>query len=217
MEMAKAFTEDEFIALGLDTANIPNWSNHQKATQCLRFRENYGCDSKTCAEMWSDFKLLGDIDKSSKPLHLLIALHYLWKNAREQELCQFFGYNSRNAVCHHAKTYTEKIQTLLQLKMLTFTESDDGFIYFMTVDGTHCPIQEPRPFSKIWSSHKFGGDAGVNYEVGLSINKDKLIWLYGPIPAGLKNDLSVAREKLIPKVRQHAHRTLAMAFTRLRM
>ena len=93
--------------------------------------------------------------------------------------------------------------------MLTFTESDDGFIYFMTVDGTHCPIQEPRPFSKVWSSHKFGGDAGVNYEVGLSINKDKLIWLYGPIPAGLKNDLSVAREKLIPKVRQHAHRKKA--------
>ena len=66
----------------------------------------------------------------------------------------------------------------------------------MTVDGTHCPIEEPRPFSTQWSSHKFGGKPGVNYELGLSIHKPKLIWVYGYTRPGKYNDISVFRQSL---------------------
>ena len=57
---------------------------------------------------------------------------------------------------------------LLYWKIGTLEDNDDGLIYFMTVDGTHCPIWEPAPFSPEWSSDKHGGDAGCNYELGYS-------------------------------------------------
>jgi hypothetical protein len=54
-----------------------------------------------------------------------------------------------------------------------WNEHNDGIIFFMSVDGTHCPIEEPHPFSKKWSSHKFGGKPGLNYEIGLKIDEQE--------------------------------------------
>lgn len=79
----------------------------------------------------------------------------------------------------------------------TLESHDEGLVFFMSIDGTHCPIQEPRPFSKEWSSHKFGGKPACNYEVGLLIHKPKLIWVHGPTRPGKDNDLEVFRQKLI--------------------
>jgi len=66
----------------------------------------------------------------------------------------------------------------------------------MSIDGTHCPIEEPRPFSTEWSSHKHGGNAGVNYELGVLLHKPRLAWCYGPTRPGKKNDLGVFQENL---------------------
>lgn len=66
----------------------------------------------------------------------------------------------------------------------------------LTVDGTHCPQEEPRPFSTKWSSHKLGGSAGLNYEIGLLLHKPQVAWVYGPTPPGQFNDLTVFRQKL---------------------
>jgi DDE superfamily endonuclease len=76
------------------------------------------------------------------------------------------------------------------------SDHDDGLIFMLTIDGVHCPIEEPRPFSTANSSHKFGGNPGVNYEVGLQINQPKLIWVHGPTQPGRYNDISVFRLKL---------------------
>ena len=70
----------------------------------------------------------------------------------------------------------------------------------MSVDGTHCPIEEPRPFSKKWSSHKLGGKPGVNYEISLNINQSKVLWVSGPFPHGQYNDLQVFRQSLKDKI-----------------
>lgn len=72
----------------------------------------------------------------------------------------------------------------------------DEIVFFLSVDGTHCPIQEPRPFSTKWSSFKLGGKPGVNYEIGLSIKQSKLIWINGPTAPGEQNDLAVFRQGL---------------------
>ena len=71
----------------------------------------------------------------------------------------------------------------------------------MTVDGTHCPIWEPAPFSPEWSSHKHGGDAGCNYELGILINRPRLGWVYGPTRPGKMNDLTVCQQALIPALK----------------
>ncbi|CAB9520231.1 hypothetical protein SEMRO_1085_G239520.1 [Seminavis robusta] len=71
-------------------------------------------------------------------------------------------------------------------------------IFILTVDGVHCPIEEPPHdnFSenKKFFSHKFHG-AGLDYEIGMSIFTQRCVWVAGPYPAG-KNDISIFRHKL---------------------
>jgi hypothetical protein len=75
---------------------------------------------------------------------------------------------------------------------------DDGdAIIDFSIDGTQCPIWEPRPWSVIWSSHKFGGKPGVNYEIMLRLNKPELVWVFGPIPPGKYNDCATFKLKLM--------------------
>ena len=75
-----------------------------------------------------------------------------------------------------------------------------GFIFFLSVDGTHCPIEEPRPFSTKWSSYKLGGKPGVNYEIGFCIHESKLLWVNGPIPPGNTNDVKIFSRSLKHKL-----------------
>ena len=84
--------------------------------------------------------------------------------------------------------------------MGTLEEADEGLIFMLSLDGTHCPMWEPRPWSEIWSSHKLGGKPGVNYEIGLLIHKPKLVWVKGPTPPGLLPDISVFRQELKSKL-----------------
>ena len=64
-----------------------------------------------------------------------------------------------------------------------------------SVDGTDCPILEPRPFSRNWYSHKFRC-AGVRYEIAVSIANGNIVWCNGPYQCGAFNDLSIFRDEL---------------------
>lgn len=65
--------------------------------------------------------------------------------------------------------------------------------FIISVDGVHCPIQEPRnePSAK-WYSKKLNG-AGLSYELGIDIWESRLVWINGPFPAG-QNDISIFRK-----------------------
>jgi hypothetical protein len=52
------------------------------------------------------------------------------------------------------------------------------------LDGIHYLIDEPRPFSTSYGSHKFGKNAALSYEFVVSTIKPKLVWLNGPFPGG---------------------------------
>ena len=79
--------------------------------------------------------------------------------------------------------------------MTTLNElENDPLIFALSIDGTHCPIEEQRPFSNKWFSQKLGC-SGVNYEIALKINKSQLVWVNGPFPAGELNDIKTFREK----------------------
>jgi len=64
----------------------------------------------------------------------------------------------------------------------------------LSIDGTHCPIQEPEPFNHKWYSQKLGC-AAVNYMIVLKIDKSWLVWVNGPFPAGSMNNIKTFREK----------------------
>ncbi|CAB9510565.1 unknown protein [Seminavis robusta] len=109
----------------------------------------------------------------------------------------FFNIKTGKTARKWARRYMKKIALLLPEMVGTLADNDEGLIFFLSLDGTHCPIEEPRPWSKKWSSHKFGGKPGVNYEFGLLLHKAKLGWIHGPTPPGEKNDLVVFRSKLM--------------------
>ena len=72
----------------------------------------------------------------------------------------------------------------------------NGSICLVTVDGTDFLIDEPTPFSKKWSSHKFGKHAALRYEIGICIQTGWIVWVNGPYPAGQWPDLAISRDCL---------------------
>lgn len=78
-------------------------------------------------------------------------------------------------------------------------DQDNIPVFIISVDGTHCEIQEPVDpiFSKNpkYYSHKFN-KAALNYEIGLSVYENKIVWINGPRPAGSHPDITLFREGL---------------------
>ena len=99
-------------------------------------------------------------------------------------------------IYHESVNY---IYLLLQEVLPPIESIGDEVIFVLSIDGTHCPIQEPTPWDSKWKSHKLGC-AGVAYEVGLRIHSNDLAWVHGPYPAGEFNDLKIFRDKLKGKL-----------------
>lgn len=72
---------------------------------------------------------------------------------------------------------------------------EESPVFLISVDGVHCCIKEPRhptlSRDTHYYSHKFH-QAAVNYELGISIYDNKLVWMNGPFPAGTP-DVSIFR------------------------
>ena len=75
-------------------------------------------------------------------------------------------------------------------------------IFIITVDGTHCMIEEPthETFSENskFYSHKFK-TAVYDYEIALSVFEDRCVWAAGPYPAGT-HDITIFRHRLKQKI-----------------
>lgn len=86
------------------------------------------------------------------------------------------------------------------MKIDPFWEDDDGVLLGFSVDGVHYHITEPRPFSKRYSSFKFGGSAGLCYLFVVATARDKLVHIDGPHPAGVQ-DREIFRMQLLDMVK----------------
>ena len=69
-------TENEFLALGLDTANIVGWSRCAESTNLARFKTYYGVILATCVKMWEELSAADDdtirISEKEKPRNLFL-------------------------------------------------------------------------------------------------------------------------------------------------
>lgn len=196
-----ALTADDFLALGLDRAGIRQWRNRNATRNIADFKGRFGCTPLGASLMWADMLVSGNpqcrIGVDANPLHLLIATRLLSKYETERDLAGFFGYNDRATVRHWAQVYTNKIHLLLAGKMGSLEEAAaDGLMYALTLDGTQCPANEFRPFTKDNFAHKFNC-CGVNYELGVMLHKPKLCWIHGPTQPGAANDLTVFESRLM--------------------
>ena len=91
--------------------------------------------------------------------------------------------------------YAKKIQALKEQKIMWPEHWKEGHpllhdcytpVFLITVDGVHCRVGEPfHPFfskNPECYSHK-SNQAGLGYELGLSVYENALVWLKGPRPA----------------------------------
>ena len=85
---------------------------------------------------------------------------------------------------------------LMQILLENRYDNDSMNDCLLSVDGTDCPIQQFKPWSKIWYSKKINGP-GLRYEVGVCILSGSICWIHGPIPCGKWNDLQVFKHALI--------------------
>ena len=88
---------------------------------------------------------------------------------------------------------------LFKIKLENRYKGDKRNDCLLSVDTTDCRINELHPFvksySRLWSSHKFGKKAGVQYELAIGILSGDICWINGPFPCGLYNDWTIFSKK----------------------
>ncbi|CAJ1956085.1 unnamed protein product [Cylindrotheca closterium] len=170
-------------------------------TNVFRFKHHFGVSPCTAVWVYTDMQITNIAGAKIKGgildlKYFLIGLYYLRKYPTEEELTSQFDY-SNYWVREKAWGTIEKIQLLKHQVIVWEDDYQQGKRWVMTVDGIHCWINEPS--HKEWSqdpkyySHKYN-KAGLDYELGISLVDNRLLWMRGPFPAGT-NDITIFREK----------------------
>jgi hypothetical protein len=156
--------------------------------------------------------------------HFLMTIHFLQCYPTEHEISAKFGIDEKTARkwikffvlrihalkpqkvrCMHKYTLIHILLTIFLLTTLQIIwprQWDNVYgasNFIISVDGTHCPIQEPQHdvlrINREYYSHKINR-AALNYEVALSLFHDKIVWVSDPYPAST-HDITVFRDNLI--------------------
>ena len=145
----------------------------------------------------------------------LMAVHLLACYPKEEEAEGIFGI-SNVTWSNWVWSFVERINLLLP-EVVEFPENwgnpdsdnNDEPYFVMTVDGIHCPIEEPThdqcSENKKYFSHKFR-KAALDYELDISIFSQQCAWVSGPYPAGT-HDITVFRARLKKKIQEARERS----------
>jgi len=202
------------LETGLDLVGFD--SRRQKRVRAAKnaegFAAHYVASSGVVSSLWLDVQR--EIDFMPVEKHFkcyLMSIHVLAKYPTELELEAKFNVSDRTARDWVWKFWLPRIQSLVDMKIRwplrwSLDENDPDApetTFIITVDGVHCPINEPSHGE--WSknpeyySHKFGS-SGLDYEIGISIYKNRVVWINGPFKAGKHTDIKVFRAALKGKI-----------------
>jgi hypothetical protein len=200
-------TIDELMMIGLpifyDQRRIQRASN---ATNAKRFSNIFGSSAKICIIIWEDLQttIIPEArvdDNKLNPKHFLMAMHHLKRYPTELEREGPWDITPRIGR-EWVWYFLKKIQALKAQK-ITWPDDFGTDIWVISVDGTHCWIQEPM--HREWSqdpqyfSHKYN-KAGLNYEIAISLAEQRVVWLNGPFPAGTNDVKTFSRHGLKQKL-----------------
>lgn len=166
-------------------------------TEIEKFKAAFGTSPSICAELWRLCDPVVLIHPKSKIVHLLWAL--LLMNCYHTEVFNgsYVGVDE-DTFRKWAMPWIGAIASLTD-ELIDWDNRFEGNWHYwsFSVDGIHCPIQEPRrPFWKGWWSHKFNGP-GLAYEIAISVSTGQIIWINGPYPAGKWPDAKIFQHKLV--------------------
>jgi hypothetical protein len=180
-------TEEFVLSTGLSLVGLD--ARRQNVSTKLnnkRFRSFFGMGPKSVAELYD--KILDKFGESDWK-KIFMALNWLKLYDPEGVLAARWNL-SEETLRVYIREYVSRIASFRPNLIVWGDFGDEVFI--VSIDGTHCPIFEPRtdPSSK-WFSHKFNG-AGVAYELAIAIHSNRLVWINGPFPAS-RHDITIFR------------------------
>lgn len=181
--------DNYFLALGLLVAGFV-LKKLSMRTQLRRFKSAYGCLPRVVRAVWRDLK--DNLPQGTKIQHLFWALFFLKKYPDEGEMAALFK-KDPVTVRKYVWMIIFGLQELKAEKVRFPTGEDCKLVFLVSVDGTDCRIQEPRPFDRTWFSQKFKGPA-VKYEVALDVLTGRCAWINGPFKGG-KSEITIFREE----------------------
>ena len=198
------YTADQILRRGMKLAGMSEAKIDKKNNESLikSFVDRYGSRPVVYAQIWEDLqrtqvvKAFLPIKDRDKIDYYFMALHFLKRYYVEAERALMYD-RHEDTVRDWTWYFVEKIQALKEEKIKWPEDNYKEDIWIMSVDGVHCPIQEPK--HEEWSmdtryySHKYAS-AGLDYELGVSLTESRLIWMNGPFPAG-QNDISIFKTK----------------------
>ena len=166
----------------------------------------FGLKPKNCVHLW--YHLKGMLPNGAAPEHMLWALSFLklyevgearaWRLGVDEKIAEngtkilIFAICKLPMVCKFGVILlcSDLFHSLdfwsNRLKEEPFDQR------WNSVDGTDCPINEPRPISAAWYSHKIKA-AGLRYEIVVSIRKAHILSVTGPWACGSHSDLKIFR------------------------
>ena len=197
-----------FMAIGRDLMGLRR--RRRRDVELRRFKAHFGTTDERCVVIWNILRA----DPASQPLNGAKPEHLLWA------LLMLKTYDTEPVLSGKAhcdeKTFRKwswkfivALSNILY-KVVVFNRrwiGAQGHNHTMSVDGTDCRINEPKPFSRQWYSHKFRA-AGVRYEVAVSIRRSEIVWINGPFPCGRYPDITIFRVGLRNRLR-HGERVMA--------
>jgi DDE superfamily endonuclease len=203
------YTANEVLKIGLRLVNFTakKIRNAKKATNDSRFGQQFGVSAEIAVMVFHDLQttIFEDafVERSDADIrYFLLALYFLKNYPKEYQTEAVFDWSAKWARDKYW-FWCKKIQGLKSEKVI-FPQFDDDDEWVMTVDGTHCWIEEPE--HPTWSrdtsyfSHKYN-KAGMGYELGIHLWKSQLIWMNGPHKAGKNDSWVLQNNGLLEKLR----------------
>ena len=157
-----------------------------------RFKSTFGTTPNIIYQIWHLIETL--LVSESRPCHLLWALMFLKLYKNESASSGMVGGVSEKTFRHHVWIVLAAIdkRKSVVIHLNNRFKNRNGSQCLLSVDGTDFKINEPRPFSRLWYSHKFN-HAALRYEVAICIQTGEIVWINGPFAAGAWPDLNIFR------------------------
>jgi len=192
-------TANEVLKVGLELVHTNERIHKVKGdpwtpkTNHKRFKGHCGTSHVVVSSLWGDLQTTNFVPPDVPPQGECIespleSLNFIYRYKRETEREAVFD-KSRKTLRKWCLHYLKRIQALKSQKII-FPEFNAADVWIMTVDGTHCKVNEPShpecSMDEKCFSHKHK-NSGMSYELGIHLFESKLIWMNGPFPAG-RND-----------------------------
>ena len=171
--------------------------NRSASEQKKTWSAFFGTTPEVAAELWNKIDQVANIPDGTQPKYLLWALLFLRKYNNERDNCQIVGIQDEKTFRHWSWLFVIAIGELYDQTIVwnnRFINWNQRTKCLISIDGTDCPIEEPRPFDRQMYSHKLNS-AGLKYEIGVAIFSDNIVWSNGPKKCG-ESDLSTFRSSL---------------------